>query len=283
MISDTIAAALLDEDACGGDVTTEALGFGARPAVMTFRARDAMTVAGADVARRMLRAAGADTVALGAADGDRLAAGSPLLTARGPAAALHLGWKAAQTLLEILGGIASATTALVEAARAVDPDVAVATTRKSVPGARRLSHLAVKAGGGVLHRQGLGETVLVFAQHRAFLEGLSFADIAARLRRAQPEKAIEIEVDDVAAAIAAAEAGFDVIQMDKFAPAAIAEVARRLPPPLPGRRRPVLAATGGITAATVAAYVEAGARVIVTSSPYTAPPRDVAVTLRPAD
>jgi molybdenum transport protein len=279
MISDADIAALLGEDIAGGDVTTETLGFGATPAVMLFRARGGMTLAGVDVARRMLLAAGARTVEVAAADGDMLPPGRAILTATGPAAALHRGWKAAQTLLEVLSGIASATRALVDA---VDDRVAVATTRKTVPGARRLSQLAVKAGGGVLHRQGLGETILVFEEHRRFLPDLTLADMAARLRRTQPEKALGIEVASVEEALAAAEAGFEVLQLEKFAPAAVADLVGRLPPPLPGRRRPLIAAAGGIHPGNAGDYVRAGAGLVVTSWPYTQPPRDVAVTLGPA-
>lgn len=282
MISDSDIAALLGEDIAGGDVTTEALGFGTTPAAMLFRARAGMTLAGVDVARRMLQAAGIPTVEVAATDGDMLPPGRSILTATGPAGALHRGWKAAQTLLEVLSGIASATRALVDAVAAEDESVAVATTRKTVPGARRLSQLAVKAGGGILHRQGLGETILVFEEHRRFLPDLTLTAMAARLRRAQPEKAMGIEVATVDEALAAAEAGFEVLQLEKFAPAAVAELVGRLPPPLPGRRRPLIAAAGGIHPGNAGDYVRAGVGLIVTSWPYTQPPRDVAVTLGPA-
>lgn len=275
-------AALLGEDAAHGDITTEALGFGDAPARMLFRARGRLVVAGSAVARDLLAAAGATRVTLAASDGDVCADGATLLTADGPAAALHRGWKAAQTLLEILAGIAGATRALVEAATTVDAAVRVATTRKTVPGARRLSQLAVQAGGGILHRQGLGETILVFAEHRAFLADLRFADLAARLRQRQPEKALGIEVATLDEAVAAAAAGFDVIQLEKFTPDAVAALAARLPSAGPGQRAPLLAAAGGIHPGNAGDYVRAGARLLVTSWPYTARPAEVAVTLAPA-
>ena len=80
-------------------------------------------------------------------------------------------------------------------------------------------------------------------------------------------------------ALAAAEAGFDVIQTEKFPPERVAEVARLLPQRAP---RPVIAAAGGVNAGNARAYVEAGADVLVTSAPYLAPPCDVAVTISPA-
>ena len=172
---------------------------------MTFTARHDMVLAGIEVAARMMDGLAVD---LHASDGDRLPAGTPILEASGRAGELHRAWKAAQTLLEILSGIATATRAVVEAAAPVP----VATTRKTVPGARALSQLAVRAGGGILHRHGLSETILVFPEHRVFLAGESLSDIAARLRRTQPEKALTVEVGTIDEAVEAAVAGFDVVQ-----------------------------------------------------------------------
>jgi molybdenum transport protein len=127
-----------------------------------------------------------------------------------------------------------------------------------------------------MHRLGLSETILVFPEHRAFLAGETPADMAARLRRAAPEKMLAIEVKTCADGLAAARAGFDVIPAEKFTTgeiARLAEALRALP------KKPCLAAAGGIDAANAAAYAQAGAEVLVTSAPYLAPPRDVQVTL----
>lgn len=61
---------------------------------------------------------------------------------------------------------------MVKAARSVNPDVAVVTTRKSFPGAKRIAIKAIIAGGALPHRLGLSETILPFKQHTAFLGGL---------------------------------------------------------------------------------------------------------------
>jgi hypothetical protein len=65
---------------------------------------------------------------------------------------------------------------------------AVACTRKNVPGTKRFAVAAVKAGGAVMHRLGLSETVLVFPEHCAFLGKEPFVGLAEKLRRAAPEK-----------------------------------------------------------------------------------------------
>lgn len=262
---------LLAEDVPAGDLTTDALGIGDAAGEMTFTARGEMVVAGVDLAVKMMDGLAVSRLAR---DGDRLAAGAPILTARGSTGDLHRTWKAAQTLVEILSGIASATRAVVDAAGGI----AVATTRKTVPGARALSQLAVKAGGGILHRHGLSETILVFPEHRAFVGQENLASLAARLRRTQPEKALTIEVNSLDEAVEAATSGFDVVQLEKFPPEAVARLIACLPPP---GRRARIAAAGGVDPTNAAAYAAAGADLLVTSWPYTARPRDVAVRIGP--
>jgi molybdenum transport protein len=272
----SVLEALLAEDVPDTDLTTGALGFGAMPGRMSFTARSAMVVAGIEIAGDMLRLAGA-TVHVEAASGDHVDKGARLLTAEGPAAALHRGWKSAQTLVEILSGIAGAARAVVDAVEAVDANIRVACTRKTVPGARRLSMHAIRAGGAIPHRLGLSETVLVFEEHRAFLSGWPLSRIAERLRREVPEKKLVIEVHSTAEAAEAIAAGFDVVQLEKFTPDAVAEVTAI------ARAHPVLvAAAGGIHPDNAAAYVRAGAGLIVTSWPYTARPADVSVKIESA-
>jgi molybdenum transport protein len=266
---------LLFDDAPQGDLTTESLGLAECAGRMIFSARNAMVAALTAEAAAILDMAGAQ-VALCVKDGQALAPGAEILSARGPAGALLRGWKVAQTLIEIWSGVATSAREIVDAARAVAPDICVACTRKNTPGVKGFAVAAVKAGGAVMHRLGLSETILVFPEHRAFLGEDSLADIAARLRRAAPEKKLVIEVGDVAAGIAAAQAGFDVIQAEKFSPAAIAELvdgARRL------ARPPVVAAAGGVKAANARDYALAGAHILVTSAPYSAAPCDVSVRI----
>lgn len=269
----------LAEDVPYGDLTTHALGFGNRRGRIRFEARQAMVAACSEEAARIMTMAGANVTEC-VPSGTGLQAGGLLLAADGPAAALHAGWKVAQTLLETAGGIAAAAQAIVEAAQRVNPDIAVACTRKSLPGTRALSVKAILSGGAVPHRLGLSETILVFAQHRAFTPDASFADIIARLRRRVPEKKIVVEADTLADAFAIADAGADLVQIDKASPADVAALRRHCEGRTP---RPLVAAAGGINAANAADYVRAGADVIVTSAPYTARPLDVKVTMEPTE
>ena len=240
--------------------------------LMEFRARGDMVVAGIEIAADMIRRVGAEA-SISMPSGSKAKAGTLLLTAKGSADALHHSWKAAQTLTEILAGIATATRALVDAVAAADATVRVACTRKTVPGARQLSMIAIRAGGAVPHRLGLSETILVFAEHRVFLPGVSLKEMAARLRREAPEKKLAIEVTTATEARDAMEAGFDIIQLEKMTPDEVASVKKEASAGV------LLAVAGGITPANAGAYVRAGAGLIVSSWPYTAQPADVAVTI----
>ena len=154
---------LLQDDAPCGDLTTESLAIGAAAGRLDFTARGPMVVCGVEEAARLFTLAGA-RVHLLAGSGTALGAGEKLLIAEGSAAQLHRAWKTAQTLVEWASGIASSAAAIVAEASGV----AVACTRKNVPGTKAMSVKAVKAGGAVMHRLGLSETLLLFAEHRLF-------------------------------------------------------------------------------------------------------------------
>ena len=270
-VTDLQLQVLLQDDAPSGDLTTHSLGMGGQNAQITFRARQAMTLCAPEEAARLFELAGATAQVL-LPTGATLSPGDVILQAQGSAASLHRAWKAAQTLAEWASGISTATAAIVAAANGV----AVACTRKNAPGTKALSAKAVKAGGGILHRLGLSETILIFAEHRLFLNESPHQTLQ-RLRRAQPEKKLAVEVADVTEALLWAQAGADVLQLEKFTPEALAACRAALDSS--GLKAiPLLAAAGGIHANNAAAYVAAGADFLVTSSPYWAPPRDVQVT-----
>lgn len=275
-----IAAAEIDrliaEDVGFGDLTTRTLGIAGQPGRITFAARDPMIACATEEAARILARLGA-VPRLCVRSGAAAAPGTLLLEATGDAGALHAGWKVAQTLLEWSAGIASAVRDIGDAARAVVPSITVACTRKAVPLTRALSIKAVLAGGGAMHRTGLGDTLLVFPEHRAFLPGEALSVTLARLRAAAPERAIVVEVADPEDALRAARAGADVVQLEKFSVDAVAAVCGRLAEEAPRHVR--IAAAGGVNAGNAAAYAKAGADILVTSAPYAARPRDVQVRI----
>jgi len=275
-LPDHALADLLDEDCPYGDLTTDSIGITEHAGTIELFARDAMRVCGSEEALRMFQLCGADGRVI-IPSGLDAEPGMLLLEAHGPAAGLHRAWKSAQTLMEWTSGIASRAAEIVAAARRGHPDVQVAATRKNVPGTRRLSVKAVRAGGAVMHRTGLSDTLLVFAEHRRFLGAEPIAKTIARLRRRCPEKRIVVEVHGLDEALAWADA--DVIQLEKLTPEGVAAVAAAL---AEHGSHALIAAAGGINAGNAGAYARSGARVLVTTAPHLAPPRDVQVHLRAA-
>lgn len=268
-LSDAELAQLLTDDVPCGDLTTETSGIGLQTARLEFRARQQMVVCAIEEAARLFALGGAEAEAR-VISGQRVDKDDMLLVAQGSAQALHRVWKTAQVLVEWASGISTASAAIVSAAS----PAAVACTRKNVPGTKTLSVKSVRAGGAAMHRLGLSESLLLFPEHRLYLDEVP-ADTVNRIRRAEPERKLVVEVADVAAAMVWAEAGAEVLQLEKFTPEAVAECRAALNQ---AGLRPVLAAAGGIRADNAAAYVHAGADMLVTSAPYAAPPMDVQVT-----
>jgi len=278
-LSDAVLQELIREDVPYGDLTTRMLGLGDRPARMDFRARAAMRVAGTEEAARLVELAGGESADVPVPSGGHAQPGDLLLRAQGSAQSLLVAWKVAQTLVEAASGIATATARIVEALRLAGHPHALACTRKNMPGTRALAAKAVHAGGGVMHRLGLSETILVFPEHRAFIDASDWPSVVAILRAATPEKKIVVEVGDADDALMAARLGVDVLQLERFSPDALRALRTRLDAE---GLRPLLAPAGGVTLANAVAYAEAGADMLVSSSPYFAPPADVKVLVEPA-
>ncbi len=278
LLPDAVLDDFLADDVPLLDLTTHVLAIGAKPGLMHFSARNEMIVACAEEAARIITRAGG-TVDLKTESGAALAAGSPILLATGPAQALLRAWKIAQNLIEVASGIATATRAIVAAARAVKPNTSIVCTRKNAPGTKLMSLKAILAGGATPHRLGLSETILIFAEHRAFFDGTPPKEIVALVRHAVAEKKIVVEVGSIDEALSWADAGADVIQTEKFSPQDVETLCHALEQ-FPSK--PHVAAAGGVNAGNAGAYAAAGADILVTSAPYWAKPCDVAVRLEVA-
>ena len=269
VLSDDTLTRLVDDDVPCGDLTTASLGIGGRPGSIQFRARRSMRLCGVEEAARMCQLNRVNAE-ISARSGASLAPGDLILTGYGDVAALHRVWKAAQVLMEWASGIATAASEIVAAAG----NVPVACTRKNVPGTKAMSVKAVRAGGATMHRLGLSETLMVFPEHRLFLDETPEVTVA-RLKKQLPEKKIVVEVAELDSALTWAGAGVDVLQLEKFSPSAVSACCAAL---ASNRLHPLVAAAGGVCAENAADYAAAGADLLVTSAPFNASPRDVAVS-----
>ncbi len=276
-------AALIQEDQPFLDLTTRMLGIGDRTSVIRFECRQAITIAGTELAGQILTSCGL-VVTESKPSGASAVAGTILLAAQGPAQAAHSAWKVAQNVLEYACGIATHARQLVQAAQCINPRVAVVATRKSTPGIRRFAVMAALAGGVLPHRLGLSESILVFDQHLAFLGGLQpFLQRLAQYQALVPAKKIVVEIQNtehtLTDALTLAQAGISGLQFDKVAPASLTEMAAQLRAIAP---QITLFAAGGITLANVRAYAASGMDALVTSAVYHAEPADIGVEIHPA-
>jgi len=276
-IPDATLQALITEDAPYGDLTTRALGLEGTASHIRYTARYDMTVCGSEEAERILTMLGA-TTQRHIDSGTTVPAGTLLLEATAPAEAILTAWKVTQNLIEWTSGIASTTQTMVNIAHTISPKMVIACTRKSAPGTRALSMKAICCAGASPHRCGLSDTILIFPEHLALFQNPQAQTEAIRVLKCKtPERSIVMEVKNIEDALAAADLGIDVLQLEKFSPEAIRTLHQAFPPTL--TRRPIIAAAGGINPQNTAAYAASGADVLVTSFPYTARPADVQVTI----
>lgn len=265
---------ILDDVPCY-DLTTQSLGIGEAKGRIKFFSRAAMTVCGVEEAARLFELEGA-SVLQNLPSGSAIGPGETLLMVHGTAGSLLIVWKVAQTLIEYASGIATAAATLADAVRAAGFDTPVACTRKHFPGTKAIAVKAVLAGGAIMHRIGLSETLLVFPEHRAFIPEADFSLHMARLKQRCPERKLVVEVTNIADALLVARLGADVVQLEKFSPNELRHCKMAL---VSAGLHPLLVAAGGVTVANAADYASAGADLLVSSAPYFSRPMDVKVVI----
>ncbi|HLK01066.1 MAG TPA: carboxylating nicotinate-nucleotide diphosphorylase [Streptosporangiaceae bacterium] len=239
-----VVRAALDEDfRYGPDVTSAAVLPPGAVASARIVARQDGVLAGLPVVAEVLRcAAPAVVMETCAADGDVITAGAAVAGLRGPLTELLGAERTMLNFLTHMSGVATLTRAWVDAVAGTG--ALIRDTRKTLPGLRVLEKYAVRRGGGVNHRLGLGDAALVKDNHVAFSAGTGAAYAA--VRAAFPDVAIEVECDTVAQVADALAAGARAILLDNMPPAMLSEavaLARGYPDVL-------LEASGGLTLAS---------------------------------
>jgi nicotinate-nucleotide pyrophosphorylase (carboxylating) len=245
-----VATALEEDLRYGPDATTTATVPAAAVAMAAFVAREPGVLAGLPAARAVLdEVVGTYDVLDTRADGDRLAAGDAALTVRAPVRGLLTAERTALNLLCHLSGVATATAAWVEAVAGTG--ARIRDTRKTLPGLRLLEKYAVRCGGGVNHRLGLGDAVLIKDNHVAAAGSVGAALAAARA--AAPDLPCEVEVDTLEQLGEVLALGAELVLLDNFDVERTREAVRRR-----GDRPTRLESSGGLVLANARAYAETG-------------------------
>ena len=250
----------LTEDIGYCDLTAQLMIEADETASFQMNARESIVVAVVDVAARVFRRYDADVqVKTLVRDGQRVEKGTRLLEVSGNARSLLTAERTSLNIIQRMSGIATETSRYVEIikgthARLID-------TRKTTPGLRMLEKHAVTCGGGLNHRLGLDNGVMVKDNHIAVCGGIAKA--VERARRQLPVLTkLEIECDRLEQVEEALAAQVDVIMLDNMSVADMAQAVKLVG----GRIK--LEASGGIRLDTIRPIAETGVDYISTSRPH---------------
>jgi len=248
----------LAEDVGPGDVTTLACVPPEATARAVLRAREPLVLAGIAFARLTFQELSRNIcLTARAVDGQQLAAGAEVLEVSGSARTILTAERVALNFVQRLSGVATATARFVAAVAGTGAQIL--DTRKTTPGWRRFEKYAVTCGGGVNHRTGLFDLVLIKDNHLAALANAQPNPIAAAVRRARdawPSLQVEVETDTLEQVDQAVAARADIILLDNMDIAQLREAVRRVA----GQAR--TEASGGVRLETVRSIAETGVNLI---------------------
>ena len=233
-------------------------------------ARQAGVVAGIEVARAVFaRLDGSIAACAEVADGDKVAAGQTLVRLQGRARALLAGERTALNFLQQLSGVATLTQCYVEALAGTA--TRITDTRKTTPGWRHLQKWAVRMGGGVNHRMGLYDAVLIKENHAAAAGGVSAA-----IREARGQAApIYVEAENIGEVEEALAGGPDRILLDNMDAPTLRRAVALIRATNPAIE---IEATGGYTLATVREAAAAGVDLVsIGALTHSAPALDLSM------
>ena len=242
--------ALLEDLGRAGDVTTDAIVPATAVENVSLVSREAGVVAGLDLACLVFALVEPRIeITVRQPDGSRVKPGDVIASLRGPARGLLTAERTALNFLCHLSGVASATASIVDAIRG--HKATVACTRKTMPGLRALQKYALRVGGGVNHRFGLDDAMLIKDNHVAIAGGVAEALKRARAGAGHMVK-IELEVDTLEQLAEALRIGVDAVLLDNMPPAMLAEAVRMV------GGRAITEASGRITPETAPAIAATG-------------------------
>ncbi|HUB99991.1 MAG TPA: carboxylating nicotinate-nucleotide diphosphorylase [Solirubrobacterales bacterium] len=272
-----LVARALAEDLGDGDVTSEST----VPAEARARARIAQkqpgVAFGLAVVAETMHQCGAEHVDNLVVEGTwREDVPAEVLLASGSARSLLAAERVGLNFLGHLSGVATLTARFAEAVKGTG--TTILDTRKTTPGLRALEKAAVAAGGGLNHRMGLYDAILIKENHIALAGSLAKAVHGARTKH--PELAVEVEVRDVEEAAYAIGTGADRLLLDNMSPDQMREVVALRDEHHGGPDGLSLEASGGVTLENVREVAETGVDFIsVGALTHSAPNLDFSLLL----
>ena len=269
-----VRAALEEDFRYGPDVTSAATAGPGAKAAAGVVAREPGVLAGLPVALAVLGAAGVDPDGVEAErkDGEVIGRGSEVLRITAPLRELLGAERTMLNFLTHLSGVATTTRRWTDAVAGTG--TTVRDTRKTLPGLRQLEKYAVRCGGGMNHRMGLGDAALIKDNHVAAAGGVAAAIRA--VRAAAPGLPLEVECDDLDQVGEALAAGAGLILLDNMG-LDVLRAAVALARPYPGVR---LEASGGLRLDTARAVADTGVHFIAVGAlTHSSPALDLGLDL----
>jgi nicotinate-nucleotide pyrophosphorylase (carboxylating) len=243
LVEQAVRAALEEDLGMAGDITTDAIIAADAQSAAEIVARKAGVIAGLDVAEAAFRALDGDVQFTRLVpDGAKVEAGASVARVSGKTRALLSAERVALNFLYRLSGVATLTAAYVAAVEGTG--ARIVCTRKTTPGLRVLEKYAVRTGGGVNHRFGLFDAVLVKDNHIAAAGGIAEALGRARARVGHFVK-IEVEVDTLDQLREALTFKIDAVLLDNMDTATLTRATALVEGRVP------VEASGGVTLETV--------------------------------
>jgi nicotinate-nucleotide pyrophosphorylase (carboxylating) len=270
----------LEEDIGRGDVTTLAIVPPDQKAIGHFVAKAPLVLAGIDLAIETLTILDQGLVVENRReDGDELHEGDRAASIRGQARALLSGERVATNLLQRLCGIATLTRRFVESVRGTQAKIL--DTRKTTPGLRVFEKYAVTVGGGINHRFGLDDAILIKDNHIRLAGGISAAIKTARQHENCSHR-FEVEVTTLEELQEALRYDLDAVLLDNMNPKMVRQAVACVRAHEHGNKI-VVEASGGMTLDNVRAFAEAGVDWIsIGALTHAAPAVDMSFKIHPA-
>lgn len=254
LVSRAVEAALAEDLGLAGDLTTDATIPPDAMARGVIAARKPGVIAGLTVAEATFRTLDpAVTFEIVTPDGERIAPKGIAARVSGRARALLTAERVALNLMGRMSGIATLTRAYVD--RIAGTRAHIIDTRKTTPGLRAFEKYAVRAGGGMNHRVGLFDAILIKDNHIVAAGGVAAAIEAARARAGHMVK-IEVEVDTFDQLDEVLKHEVDAVLLDNMTPDQLREAVHRV------AGRAITEASGGVTLDTVRAIADSGVDLI---------------------
>lgn len=254
LVAKAIADALAEDLGLAGDITTNATIPADATARASIRTRRPGIVSGVSVAGATFNALDpAIAFDVRRPDGSAVEPGDVIADVAGNARAILTAERVALNFMGRMSGIATLTRRYVEAVAGTS--ATIVDTRKTTPGLRAFEKYAVRCGGGMNHRVGLFDAVLIKDNHIVAAGGIEKAIAAARALSGHMVK-IEIEVDTLAQLEAAMNQGIDAVLLDNMPPDALKKAVAMV------AGRALTEASGGISLETARTVAETGVDLI---------------------